>query len=155
MFSFHACIYTTFLNNFVAVTFRKEYKKDIRQTPEHCWCSVNGDCTSQMLPKRHLCKCTALCPVLSNTLWKVLLQVQSCISNFLHWKLLTYLKEMSFLYWVLSPRIIQIDKCITLLLCVDYNSLYFWGVGIDEKYNFVTVKYSVVLHLVKPVHRWE
>lgn len=36
LISFRACIYTIFLNNFVAVTFRKEHKKDIGQTPKHC-----------------------------------------------------------------------------------------------------------------------
>lgn len=72
----------------------------------------------------------------SALLWKVLLQVQSCISSFLRWKLLTYLKEMSFLCWVLSPRIMQIDKFLTLLLCVDYNSSYFWGVVIEENCDF-------------------
>lgn len=146
MFSFCAYIYSTFLTNFVSVTFRKEYKKAIRQTPEHCWCSVNGDCTSQMLPKKHLCKCTALCTVVASSVLHIKLPARetSCIP-----------KVMRFLCWVLSPITMQIDKFLTLLLCVDYSSLYFWGVGIEENCNFVTVKYSVVLHLVEPVHRWE
>ena len=70
-------------------------------------------------------------PLSSALLWKVLLQVQSCISNFLHWKLPAYLKQMSFLCWALSPRIIQFYKFLTLLLCVDYNGSYFWGEGME------------------------
>lgn len=153
MFSFHACIYTTFLNNFVAVTFRKEYKKDIRQNPRtllmlHKWGLHIPDAAKKASMQMYS-------PLSCALLWKVLLQVQSCISDFLHWKLRTYLKEMSFLCWVLSPRIMQIYTFLTLLLCVDCNGSYFWGVGMEENCNFVTVKYSVALHLVEPVHGWK
>lgn len=83
-------------------------------------------------------------PLSSALLWKVLLQVQSCISNFLHWKLPAYLKEMSLFCWALSPRIIQFDKFLMLLLSVDYNGSYFWGDGMEENCGLVTLSNTLL-----------
>lgn len=83
-------------------------------------------------------------PLSSALLWKVLLQVQSCISDFLRWKLPAYLKEMSFLCWALSPRIIQFDTFLTVLLSVDYNGSYFWGDGMEENCSLVTLSNTLL-----------
>lgn len=83
-------------------------------------------------------------PLSSALLWKVLLQVQSCISDFLRWKFPAYLKEMSFLCWALSPRIIQFDKFLTLLLSVDCNGSYFWGDGMEGSWHLVTLSNTLL-----------
>lgn len=83
-------------------------------------------------------------PLSSALLWKVLLQVQSCISNFLRWKLPAYLKEMPFLCWALSPRIIQFDKFLAVLLSVDYNGSYFRGDGMEKNCSLVTLSNTLL-----------